>query len=1458
MYKTLGELALHENWLSEKELYQCLIIQNNKRLAGVSKEESLLGTILIEEGFFTEKTLRRLLAEQSTAPEKSQSPDTTAKGSLSERNIFKEDKESEGELETIKEETSFVDDVYNSTLKQDKQESLTFSSPLAQEERYEVLKELGKGGMGVVELVRDNILGREVARKRVLLKHLNLLGKRNLSQKQEQSLWRFYKETSITAILEHPNIIPLYEIQIEENGHFQFTMRKVEGENLRTYFQQIKAKKRKYDETQLLSIFLKICDAISYAHNQGVIHRDLKPENIMVGEFGEVYVMDWGIARILKENETELHQELLNKKIGVINLNRMQKESIFQTVGGLGTPGYIAPEQNQEASKATPQSDIYALGKILKECYTFTSPAEELRLMLKEIEVKMEMESFLPGLSKKYESSLPPDIKAIVQKAKATDQSQRYKTVQEMAEEIKRYQRNEWVHARENKGFHAQLDSLKKWLLRNRIVVSLFLALLVGVLILSFYNSVQLEQNYQHHLKKASEQQMKSLNLRGTDKPSLIKKIKLHLAAMNWLNSALTLKPAGVEAEKKKLKLGQELLAICYKTKDFPLASFIAKELSQLSNIKDIKSEALLAEVEKEQEKKAEQEIKQLQNWESKFLKRELEENELEDILYNISQFTEEATFQYLLVKLDQAAVYYQSEIVDSNKDLFYHVIVEGLGRLGNQKAVPFLAKILVQRKKQYLNEMNPPIIRIEDWMIVLTQALGNLQADQVSDSYAFLVKKLRMAFGEGSYYWNKTKIAYRKLVPGAIRHYSKLLERSPQEATLYFHRGSDWVELNKYKKAIVDYKKAIQLNPKYAEAYQNLGNTKRLMKDYKGALVAFNKAIQLKPELDIIYNNRGNTKADLKDFSGAIEDYNQAINLNPKLTEAYNNRGNVKVILKDFQGAISDYNVVLKIYPQNSMVYSNRGNAKKQLNNFQGALFDYNQAIKWKSKTPIFYNNRGSIRVRLNDLQGALSDLNYAIKLEPGFFEAYKNRGNTKAELKDYLGAVHDFNEALKINPKEGSIYHNRGLAKIELKQYKQAFVDLSKAKKLTPQNAAIYIAMGDLKAKLEKYEEAILEYNQVIQINPQKVTAYKHRGNCYFRLNQHQKALIDYNKSIKLDPNEGSSYLNRGTVKYELKNYKGAIEDYNQALKLNFKKVTVYLHRGNAYFELKNFQKAVADFEQVLKLDPKNETVLINRGNANFNLKRFQEALTDYNKALKLEPKNAYIYYKRATTKNSLKDYEGAILDYSQAIRWDSKYVDAYMNRGIAQFDTKKFKEAIKDFTQVIKLAPQNAHAYNNRANANNRLGNYQIALKDYDKAIQVNSQIDRFYFQRGNLKSNIQDYQGAISDYKQAVLVNPKNFRAYFNLGMRSKELGQYEQAILFYEKGLQLQFHPQIFQFFQQVLLQEAVQRYRKKEYQKAKEYLLRLQKHTKPGSLKATEYKKMLQQIEKQIKKTNKK
>ncbi len=215
-----------------------------------------------------------------------------------------------------------------------------------QAERYKVLSRLGKGGMGEVMAVRDDVVGREVALKRI-----------RRTDPSDRLIARFLREATVQGRLEHPSIVPLYDIGRDASGLPFFTMKKLAGTTLAKVFG---GDRRDFSLQRLLRAFVDVCLAIEFAHVRGVIHRDLKPDNIVLGEFGEVSVLDWGVAKVIGEPDGEF---------GDVHSGSQDGENPTATVPGtvVGTPGYMSPEQVRGDADIDGRADVYALGCLLFE-----------------------------------------------------------------------------------------------------------------------------------------------------------------------------------------------------------------------------------------------------------------------------------------------------------------------------------------------------------------------------------------------------------------------------------------------------------------------------------------------------------------------------------------------------------------------------------------------------------------------------------------------------------------------------------------------------------------------------------------------------------------------------------------------------------------------------------------------------------------------------------------------------------------------------------------------------------------------------------------------------------------------------------------------------------------------------------------------------------------------------------
>ena len=239
-------------------------------------------------------------------------------------------------------------------------------------DHFVVGEEIAKGGMGAILRATDRNLERSVAIKVIL----------DADQATDIDRHRFVREALVLARLEHPNIVPIHELGGDAQGRLFYAMKLVKGRTLQSILEEIEAADPEtlahYTLDRLLTVFRKVCDAISFAHHRGVVHRDLKPENVMVGEFGEVLVMDWGLAKIVDEEEYTSFEETGTRE-GFQELNDSQlaghAENLTMEGAVMGSPLYMPPEQaDGRVSDIGPVSDIYSLGGILYTILTLRTP----------------------------------------------------------------------------------------------------------------------------------------------------------------------------------------------------------------------------------------------------------------------------------------------------------------------------------------------------------------------------------------------------------------------------------------------------------------------------------------------------------------------------------------------------------------------------------------------------------------------------------------------------------------------------------------------------------------------------------------------------------------------------------------------------------------------------------------------------------------------------------------------------------------------------------------------------------------------------------------------------------------------------------------------------------------------------------------------------------------------------
>ncbi|MBE0436938.1 MAG: protein kinase, partial [Methylomicrobium sp.] len=352
-----------------------------------------------------------------------------------------------------------------------------------------VLDILGQGGVGRVYLAYDETIGRRVAVKEMLDE---LSGDSELDHS-------FLHEAKITGKLEHPGIVPVYELGQRNDGRPYYVMRYIKGETLARKFEKISdidPKTGFNQRIQLLDILIDVCNTLAYAHAKGVIHRDLKPANIIAGNFGETIVVDWGLAQVLDDDDnTYFYREALTH----------QRDSLSDssTSEALGTPAYMAPEQFGGYADKT--SDVYSLGMILYKIITGTQP---YRGSISAVQQQIEKDSSTPS-PKRFNTAAPPELIAICEKAVHKNPLQRFTDAGKLAEELKAFRDGRMV----NVYAYSRRELLSRFFAQNKFAVFLTALLLIAVTIGAGFSLHYAHQ--MHEAKHEAEQALSRITFYG-------------------------------------------------------------------------------------------------------------------------------------------------------------------------------------------------------------------------------------------------------------------------------------------------------------------------------------------------------------------------------------------------------------------------------------------------------------------------------------------------------------------------------------------------------------------------------------------------------------------------------------------------------------------------------------------------------------------------------------------------------------------------------------------------------------------------------------------------------------------------------------------------------------------------------------------------------------------------------
>jgi serine/threonine-protein kinase len=973
----------------------------------------------------------------------------------------------------------------------------------AQLGRYLVEGEIGRGGMGVVYRVHDPALKRTLAVK-VLQRH---------HQDNPDLNRRFLEEAELMAQLQHPGIAPLHDVGELPDGRPYFSMKLIRGRTLTQLLQERPSPT--HDLPRFLAIFGQLCETIAYAHSRHILHRDLKPSNVMVGAFGEVQVMDWGLAKVLGSPPTSATGIQPDDSSAFAPVRTAGEDLATHAGAILGTPAYMAPEQARgEIERLDERADVFGLGAIL--CVLLTGKPPYVGSTKAEVYRQAKEAALTDAFARLEGSGADDDLVRLAKSCLTPDLAERPRQAGLVAEAVAAYQTQvqERLQQAEMARARAEVQAQEE---RKRRRVTLALAgavllLLLGVGAAGWWHQQQQAAQALHQERAEAEvkaalaetTQLRQRGLELLDQPeawqatlatagAALKRARTVLQQEESLaGTALAQQVADLEInltdEEKDRRLVTAFEQVRFKLLRYDPRSYPESEAAaevrgalaqwglSLAALPVNRATALLQRRPRSMQDRLtallhfclsrvlpEQEKEQRQ-----WLTEVLAAADPDPWRQQVRQAVTKGNGALLARLVDQADVAQQPPLV------LVEVAWEPL--LRNE---PARVRLLRRAQQQYPSDFwaNHDLgVALCDRAFprgVVRAARGEELA-VVSEAVGFFRVAVGLRPGSAPAHYNLGwALARRGDLPAAIACFRMALGLDPKYAPAHYSLGDALKAQGDVKGAIACYTKVIDLDPKVVPAYVDLGALLcDYRKDYGGAVAAFQKALDLEPKYVRAHHNLGVALSAQGDWKRAVASFRQALDLDPKYAPAYAGLGQALYAQGDQKGAIACLRKVRDLAPQDAKAHSNLGNALQAQGDLLGAIACYTKALKLDPKLSLTHYNLGLVLQAQGDVKGAIASYKKAIDLAPNYASAYGALGQA-------LLAQGAFEEARAANQKALQLLpqgHPLRPHVTRLLQDCQRLLDLERrlpgllAGDEQPKDAAEQLALGDLCRRYKK----------------------------------------------------------------------------------------------------------------------------------------------------------------------------------------------------------------------------------------------------------------------------------------------------------------------------------------------------------------------------------------------------
>jgi tetratricopeptide (TPR) repeat protein/tRNA A-37 threonylcarbamoyl transferase component Bud32 len=1096
--------------------------------------------------------------------------------------------------------------------------------PGAPSDRYELRGEIARGGMGAVFAARDRVLNRDVAVK-VL---------REEYQGHPVPLRRFVEEAQITGQIQHPGVPPVHDFGTLPGGRPFIAMKLIKGRTLSELLGE--RPDPRHDLPRFLMAFEQVCQAVAYAHSKGVIHRDLKPANVMVGAFGEVQVMDWGLAKVLAGRpnpETLVREETSAECLkSVIESGRTGgSDSVTQTGSLLGTPAYMPPEQARGQVELTDlRSDVFALGAILCEVLTGLPPYAG---SLREIQAMALMGHQDAARARLDGCGADAELVALTRHCLAPDSPDRPADASAVAEAVAAYRAGVEGRLRraevEAAATAARVAEERK---RRRFqVLTAFGILLAAGAVVWLWDrqaSAQREERARQEAVAREEQSRREAVASEAVEAALgqaedgLRREHLEVADAALAQAEKRLAEAGSEDLRNRLLRAQ---------KDLAMVRELDRVMEQRWTFVDGKFDVESAR----------------RQYPAAFSRHGLAPGETP--AKTLAETVRESTIRRRLI--DGLDEWYAVDPVPAVAELL-------------AEADPDPARSAIRKSLQKKGR--------SDWKALLRDL------DVASLPPGFIAgicgghrlpqeESIRLLQLAQAHYPDRFALAYLLA--------SKLRNRA-----------------DKYRQEAIGYHRAaVALRPDSAAARLSLGVALWDNDNREEAVACIRRALELDPRYALAHYNLGVAAKARGDVDGTILHYRKAIELDPKYSPSHNNLGLALNEKGDVEGAVACFQKAIEVDPKNARAHTNLGNVLRARGDVEGALACYHRAIEADARHAPAHNNLGAALEKKGDVEAAVACYQKALEADPGNAYAHtalglvlKNKGN----LEEAVGCFH---KALDADPKYAPAHNGLGLVSEKKGDAAAAAASYRKAGEVDPKYAHGHHNLGILLKNKGDLEGAISSFRKAIAVDPKYASAHNYLGTVLEKKGELEAAGASYRKAIEIDPKYPFAHHNLGILLKNKGDLDGAIACFRKAIEADPGYASAHNNLGVALEKKGDVEGAAACYRKAVEADPKYARAHNNLGYLLKNKGDLEGAVTSFRKAVEVDPKSSPGHNNLGLALEKTGDRDAAVASFRKAIELDPKYLPAQQNLGNALFAAGQFGEARDVYRKWLELAPR-----------------------------------------------------------------------------------------------------------------------------------------------------------------------